>query len=62
MKMTNITVNTAASPAWRYQPSPCQIPRSSDTADVNGSARAIICAVGGSASTGTNSPESPIIG
>src|SRR5438445_169789 len=62
IKMTNITVNTAASPAWRYHPSPCQIPRSSDTADVNGSTRAIICAVGGSASSGTNNPESPIIG
>ncbi len=28
----NIRTSTAASPAWAAQPSPCQIPRSSDTA------------------------------
>ena len=44
----NIRVNTATSPRWPDQPSPCQIPLRSDTAYVSGSARATACSIGGS--------------
>src|SRR5262245_48368511 len=62
MHATNMSVNAATSPECLNQPSPCQMPRKSETAYVNGSTRATACSAGGNASTGTNSPESPSIG
>ena len=59
---TNTPASSAMSDACADQESPIHIPWSSDAARVSGSARATVCHAGGSASIGTNSPESPTIG
>ena len=62
MSTTSITVRTATSVAWFHQPSPAQMPRSSDTAYVNGTTRETACASGGSASIDTKRPDRPSMG